>query len=373
MKKTLILCSAALVGVALLLGAIAWQKKLRSVSSEAKSESGPNAVSVDANWIREMRNGTTTNTNDLHAMQYIVAIMAGHKPEKLPPGLTPEYVSNVYFKVFIAPNIIPQKPINFWGKVLDENGEAVSGARAHFKVIGASTNQPAETDDLSDGSGSFSLKGRMGVQLTVDVSKSGYYESRSNRQVNFFWYSHQNSGEFNPEPNKPVIYHLHKIGQGTDLITSQYGIARELSVATSDDGTPVFVDLLTRKAGSTGHLEINRTKTPNGNWKQVSEWSFQLRVPDGGLIEHHDEFPFHPPEQGYQPSVDFKFSRDTTNYVTHFEKSYYIAFGNPRRYGHIHVQTSLFGQTRLEYAINPDGSRYLEGRKDASLEKGPFR
>jgi hypothetical protein len=42
-------------------------------------------------------------------------------------------------------------------------------------------------------------------------------------------------------------------------------------------------------------------------------------------------------------------------------QQYYISFGQPRRYGWLKVETRIgSGGAVLEYAINPDGSRYLE-------------
>lgn len=85
-----------------------------------------------------------------------------------------------------------------------------------------------------------------------------------------------------------------------------------------------------------------------------------LSVPDGGLIEHHDEFPFEAPEGGYQLAIELRFNRESTNWVSGFKQDFHIMFGQPRKYGRIHVETDTFTGAHVEYAINREGSRNPE-------------
>lgn len=55
------------------------------------------------------------------------------------------------------------------------------------------------------------------------------------------------------------------------------------------------------------------------------------------------------------------FEKDSTNWVTQFSKDYYIQFGQPPKYGLLHIDGNIAQQTIfLKYAINPTGSRNLE-------------
>jgi hypothetical protein len=92
----------------------------------------------------------------------------------------------------------------------------------------------------------------------------------------------------------------------------------------------------------------------------AAEWSYRLAIADGGFIETSEEFPFQAPESGYQPVVEFNFHKDKPSWTEHLDKTFYVAFGNPRRYGRIHVVTSMTNGTILDYAISPDGTRNLE-------------
>ena len=86
-----------------------------------------------------------------------------------------------------------------------------------------------------------------------------------------------------------------------------------------------------------------------------------MELTNGGFVEENDEFPFEAPEGGYRSVVDFHFEKGTVNWREDVKKSYYIKFGNPARYGWLHVDTSiLMSGVPLTYAINPDGSRNLE-------------
>jgi hypothetical protein len=159
----------------------------------------------------------------------------------------------------------------------------------------------------------------------------------------------------------PVFFYLRKRGNGTDLITSQYGVFRTLDFSASTrDGSPVRVDFFNRKVGPVGQMEVSQNKPTYEAWRTATNWSYKLAIPDGGFVETNDEFPFEAPPSGYQPVMEFKFRKGETNWTDRIDKVFYIAFGNPRRYGRVRVETTMTTGTILEYAINPDGSRYLE-------------
>ncbi|MDB6017356.1 MAG: hypothetical protein JWR19_1845 [Pedosphaera sp.] len=253
-----------------------------------------------------------------------------------------------------------KQPINFYGKVVDERDQPIANASAHFKWTDLSENGTSEADAQSDSSGFFSLLNRTGKRMSVTVSKAGFYTTPS-ENLSSFEYANPADGLFTPDSNNPIVFHLRKKGAGADLITSQNGIKNYFGVSVPLDGTTVLADLLERTAGRSGQLRISQKKPPYENWKQASEWSFRMEIPDGGFIEQNDEFPFEAPEGGYQPVVQFNFQLGQTNWSTSLKKDYYIKFGDPARYGRLHLDSSIqMGGARLTYAINPDGSRNLE-------------
>jgi hypothetical protein len=159
----------------------------------------------------------------------------------------------------------------------------------------------------------------------------------------------------------PVIFHLHRKGQGTQLITSDYGVRPDFPILVSRDGSPVNVDLLQRKIDTSGDLQISQVKPDARNWQLATNWSFHMSLPDGGFIEEDDAFPFTAPETGYQSTVELNFTKGDASWLTQFTKTYYIVFGQPQKYGWLQVDANMMQQTIvMKYAINPTGSRNLE-------------
>ena len=115
-----------------------------------------------------------------------------------------------------------QAPIEFYGRVVDENSNAISGVSVHFSWDEIpSENGERTTDTQSDSEGLFSLQGKHGPSLSVAFSKEGYYSSHRG-EVTFNYALGPNI--ISPDPQNPVIFLLHKKGQGVELITSQNGI-----------------------------------------------------------------------------------------------------------------------------------------------------
>jgi hypothetical protein len=250
-----------------------------------------------------------------------------------------------------------RKPIAFYGKVVDQNEQPVAGVQVHFVWTDTSANGSSEVNQLTDAQGQFSLSGTTGRLLQVWLSKDGYYVPKTNH--NNFDYA---TG-YIADPNSPEIFRLVKKGEGADLITSLHGMSSTLDFSVSTpDGSPVRVDFFNRKTGRDGQMEVSQNKPAYGAWHTATGWSYRLAIPDGGFVATSDEFPFEAPASGYQPVVEFKFRKGEPGWTERINKTFYIAFGNPRKYGRIHVETTMTTGTILEYAINPDGSRNLEPR-----------
>jgi hypothetical protein len=253
-----------------------------------------------------------------------------------------------------------QAPIEFYGKVIDENNTPLAGARITFHWVEVPTpdgNRSSTTQ--SDANGLFSLQGARGPSLDVSVVKEGYYTSRNGLPA--FRYGLNSDGTFSADSQNPAIFRLRKMGHGVDLITSENGMRLNVSVRVPKDNTPVRVDFFRKETSAAGQLEISQEKPP---WKEASEWSFRMSIPTGGLIENEDEFQFEAPENNYQPTVNYHFSKSETNWTTSVTKQFYIAFGQPRRFGWLRIESNLAQETIfLTYAINPSGSRNLEPAK----------
>jgi hypothetical protein len=164
-----------------------------------------------------------------------------------------------------------------------------------------------------------------------------------------------------------VTFYLKKRGNGSALITSDYGVIPSLGVKSPSNGVPVTVNLLNRSIGGDGQLVVQGWKEPKSIVTGRNNWAFRISVPDGGLVEHDEEFPFEAPENGYQQAYEWRFEGQTTNWQTSLNKNFYVKFGSPPRYGRIHLTTSgFYPSATLNYAVNPTGSRDLEFSSDTN-------
>jgi hypothetical protein len=262
------------------------------------------------------------------------------------------------------------RPIEFYGKVVDENEQPIAGAAVSFTYTRLIPPEGASgTNTISDKNGLFSLSGVKGSTLEVQVAKVGYYSSRREDQHGFDYKTISGSQPFQPDSNQPIIFHLRRKRQGVDLITSQHGISPALVISGVHDGSPVRVDFFHQTVGPDGQLELSSLKPVAG--QKPADWWFRISIPDGGLVETTDEFPAEAPESGYQTTLEYDFKEGDTNRTRNLHKEYYIVFGQPPKYGRVEVDTSIYTGIQLSYAINPDGSRNLEG-KDPSFPAPPM-
>jgi hypothetical protein len=356
-----------LVLALLLIGAVFWWRRSHSnVETEIR---GTNAVSEVAalgeRKPKSVNKRIGTRTGEPKTLPDFAQASA-EQNKKLAemgiiPGMTKEQMEEKLAEWYRARREIDaedwRKPIEFYGKTVDQNSQPVPGVQVHLIWTDTSATGSSERHQLSDTQGGFTLTGTTGRILQVWLNKDGYYVPKTN-QISFDY-----AGGFVADPNNPVVFRLRKKGLGAELVTSQYGVRPVFQFNSSFDGSPVQVDFFNRKTGSSGQVAISQIKPAIGTWKTATELSYRLAIPDGGFVEHNDEFPFEAPESGYRSQVEFHFRKGDANWTESLNKNYYVAFGNPRKYGRIHVETSMTTGTILEYAVNPDGSRYLEPKE----------
>jgi hypothetical protein len=248
-----------------------------------------------------------------------------------------------------------KRSINFYGRVLDENEQPVLGANIYAQWSDLSANGASVEETLSDQQGAFSITGKTGRGITIRVSKEGYYtpkRQRSSFDYAAFWEVNYHQAD----PNKPVLFHLRNKNV-TEALT-----VGEIRPTLPADGTPMRFDVLRGGDGSAGgQVEIAAMTNTEKYPPRIFDWQASITIPDGGLLEYDAEFPFEAPKNGYVPRVEFNMPATTSNWKRVIEKSYFIQFGSPARYGRIQVRFNGASQKcSLSYAVNPSGSRNLE-------------
>jgi hypothetical protein len=255
----------------------------------------------------------------------------------------------------IDPQYEWKMPINFYGRVLDENEQPVSDATIAAQWSDLSPNGATNETTFSDDQGFFSITGKTGRGITIRVSKHGYHTPKRQR-ISFDYADFWEANYHVPHPNNPVIFHLRKTKQGEALRSGEF------RPAIPSDGTPVRFNLLNGgRVSPDGQLEIAAVTNTEQYPPRIFNWRASILVPGGGLIEYNDDFPFEAPEGGYQPSVEFDMPTNALNWKPLVEKSYFIKFGSPPKYGRIQIRLNGASQkASVSYWVNPSGSRNLE-------------
>jgi hypothetical protein len=249
--------------------------------------------------------------------------------EPPPPIRSPAPVSfEARQRAFIAAF---KKPISFYGKVIDQHGDPVAGARVTFS---ANDDPMARTSSeyvrTSDSDGLFSIDQIVGFSLAVAVSKAGYKgiaqnDSRIVTSSGVFDYGIESaSAPRLPDKNAPAIFRLHKIGIVEPLVKIS-----EKNFRMARDGTPLLIAV--DKEGA--HQVLLRCwnqelRRPAG--QQQYDWKLEVSVPNGGLFPRRDAFAFEAPQDGYAASdvIDMPMSLPYQEWDSFAARSYFIRFGD---------------------------------------------
>lgn len=254
-------------------------------------------------------------------------------------------------------------PLNFYGKVVDENGTPVANADVIFgwnNLYGSPEKKVKTRDD-----GTFSLEREQGKVLMVKASKDGYYASKANPP--YFFYSGE-TVNFKPDPMNPVIYHLRKKGVADQLIV----VKRNLRV--SREGVPLRLDLEEGQTQAVGDAVLQVecwTKDLGKRSGEHYDWLCRISIIGGGLIESTNEFDFLAPESGYKENYEIQmFESQTTGWKNDVEKRLIYKLPNGM-YGRMTFAMIAAGDhfCMIESYLNPSGSRNLEFDPHKAIRK----
>ena len=261
--------------------------------------------------------------------------------------------TNAYYQELLAEW---QVPIEFYGKVVDENSNAVPEANVRFRWIETPTEEGEKmSTNQSDSAGLFSLHGKRGRSLTVWVSKDGYYASHGGQSG--FVYA-LGSKIHSPNPDNPVIFNLKKKGTLENLVVVKrtHGMPR--------DGVPVSLDLFTGKTTTEadGGLVIQCWTDDRGKQRgEKYDWHSRVTIPGGGLVISDKEFDFIAPEEGYVPFIEVNMPADRSDWRNDVDLKFFYRLSGGA-YGRMTLSLIAGGGHFfvVESFLNPSGSRNLE-------------
>lgn len=197
--------------------------------------------------------------------------------------------------IYLDRAIIMNKKINFYGKLIDQNGLPVTNA-----IVKLHTQSAAQFKDyvlVTDNNGLFKLENKTGFLVTIDsFNKDGYDGD--------FHYWVKNGmididSNYKPDPNNPIIYKIRKKEPPTVVNSGKMGI----SPNEFKSNKILAIEILRhyardpRRMSDGEYNDIFVTTTISKDAK-LATINFEMVDTDNGIIEL-PELLYVPPESGY--------------------------------------------------------------------------
>lgn len=250
-------------------------------------------------------------------------------------------------------------PLNFYGQTVAQDGKPLPGVQIQVRVrnwTAGGISIPYKCE--SDSSGRFNIHGVNGDAFDIEsMSKEGYELEMTQRGY----------GAVGGSQVSPVLFRLWRNDINEPLIS----VKKAFEVVP--DGRKYFIVMtngaVSDKANGDEDFSISLNAPPNIRLGQRFDWSGTLQMLNGGGLreESVDYYMYIAPIDGYTNSAGF--GEVATNKSWGGEsgpKRYYISLRGGRVYGHMSFELYTYynltrsPRVRIEYAINPTGSRILK-------------
>ncbi len=302
-----------------------------------------------------------------------------------PKGLNDE--EWVKFQQRHAIRMISNKRVDFYGKVVDQNGNPIDGVELKIRIVGyedslskiieGSGDQFREEFTIrTDEFGLFSVEEKRGTSFLIkEMAKEGY--TRPDWGVNFhYFYSNISAGPSSskyhqPDSENPVVYEMWKTGKTEPLILQDATLRVEPAkginaayYAFELKGEPSAEPFEGWDMKLTG---INRRSRENPNSKD-DYWEVTLTANEGrGFAIANGSFANLAPQSGYQQTLTLK-STDMDHPIVMPKKRIYFQGEGGEKYAVFRLELrigNLNTNGRIivmmeDLRINPNRSRNLE-------------
>lgn len=256
-------------------------------------------------------------------------------------------------------------PVAFYGQVVDQDTNPLQNVQVDVAVseeyMMPSLHTTGSTTNLqrqSGPDGRFEVTGLKGHRVSIVGLAKDAYEPELGMRGIYGMYGAQ-TGSF----SDPVVFRMWSTN-----IPHEKLITGEKWSAVIPDGRRYGVDLInaTIAEGTEGDLVVWLKRPAAVGWEKY-DWSCELRANGGGLQEEtSDNTMLVAPETGYTNLFTCRQEADHNDW-THglYGKRFYIRLRNGQIYGRITVTLSpspnrqVPATLRVEYVINPSGSRLL--------------
>jgi len=281
--------------------------------------------------------------------------------------------------------------IKFHGKVFDQNGQAVQGAKVTFEVFSKSEHLISQlllkgiknakisgntTREVYTGEyGLFSVTDLRGESAKVrDIEKEGYLFKRGKN----YYYTRSKAETYKQAtPSEPAEFVLWKQGETLALLN------REVNMRFKPDEhkKPRLIRLIDfpdnpgyAEQGDFRITAYNQGRGLDENnhvLRRKYDWWVNIEAVNGGLLETNDVWLYEAPESGYQKTLTIEEHHDAPEWrVSDDIKIYFKTHGN---YGSAELKIIANSGGNIgvyidNVLINPGGSRNLEYDKAKKIK-----
>jgi hypothetical protein len=254
----------------------------------------------------------------------------------------------------VDPDFEWKTPIEFYGKVVDQNNAPVDGALVDlsWSPLGG---RPNESKLTTGADGSFLFSGVQGKGLTVTVYKENHV-GRPKSRASFEYAAFFDSYFHVPDPADPVVFQLWKLIAPEPMYA--WALASDLTV----DGKPHSFNVRMGQAGG-GDVIFTVTRT-NQSKPDIFDCTLTIQAgAGGGLAETKDDPMFTAPEGGYMPSITIAQTYGPPEYPGSQKLRFYLRTPD-NKYAAITAEVAQHNgpsaQVQMEIYFNPSGGRNLE-------------
>jgi hypothetical protein len=253
---------------------------------------------------------------------------------------------------------------DFYGRVLDQNGDPVAGAKVKVMIALAQGGPGTSLATQTDASGLFQFSGIKGESLNIMPEKAGY-------QIEGHGLGLKGLNGPDTSPQNRAIYTMWKL-KGPEPMRHQEFSTRKIEA----DGRTYTIDLMknviTEGTNTAGDILIQIKRPPQVKPRENFDWSFAMTAIDGGFIEVTNEIYLNEaPINGYQNRYQMdRYATNVVNYSTYSlyrtDRTFFLKSRGGQVYGHFKI-TELdpayrdgAAALRIEFYLNPSRSRNLE-------------
>jgi hypothetical protein len=282
--------------------------------------------------------------------------------------------------------------VNFYGRVIDQNGNPVAGAIVPYELggsaLGGSNGAGRRITDIN---GEFQIAGRKGSSLLLktvkhpdiefgysipgDSSKTTYPDSKVDEMYVFGFQPDRGAHEVlwsDTSLENPYVFKAWRIDGSSGYVAKNLNIGE--AILSFEYGKTYTLDFMKTRR------EISKEGKHDGQLRVIFQresddenitrrWEARIIPVDGGIQVTKDPYMNIAPEAGYEAEIHLV--REKTGYDSIDNlpnQQYYFTANNGQVYGSLFVafRANLRGKMKLfiNYKINPDGERILVKAKE---------